>query len=694
MQAFAPVADADFLHPVQRMRYRLEVHDGSNWLDLCALGESGEEKDYLKGISISLGGARIDTNPIAGTWSAVIDNRLGIFHPKHPTSAYATLLRVGREVRISVGGNYGGVDYYWQRLIGFMDAPRFDHGSHTVQISGMDYMKLLADKVLYDSTAVTESGSGSGSTEAFDIVHGPTRWGGRVTFDAIATAGSLGAEIYAEGDALEIGAGEANNVAGWVSDANCSVVSTADIGGGSAFVALIEKDTDLIGYITKIDVGAVVAGNTYRVSFKSIRSIGDFGTVMALIYNTAGTTLMGNSEAVDSDAWVEVTFEFVASSSTNMRMRFRVLGDTGTTFRVDQVSIKEVTAPLAYTPLYTLPDESNGAYNPAFLSGTPIYAGDPPDKDGWFNNENSSIFRFADGADIPAGTDNLWVYYYTDQIIENVVADLMALSGLYPDRATALADMDYTATGVHVHKVWFDHGSTALDAVRILCERVNYRFWFDYAGKPCFKPAPVADVIDFTFTDPGDLQGLADYQDIAVVRNRIVIEGSDRATYASRDDRKMTKWAGEASDPTSIAAYLEKTHNISNHLFQDQVPIDDMCAELLAGFKDPKWYADLQLFANPVPLEIGDIISWVAELEPTAADFHDIDGGWFLDPGTIWLDGGGFSATPELTLSGGTFTGLAVRMYGIIRDIKINDAQSTYTVEVVDSLVGGSGSSS
>jgi len=35
-----------------------------------------------------------------------------------------------------------------------------------------------------------------------------------------------------------------------------------------------------------------------------------------------------------------------------------------------------------------------------------------------------------------------------------------------------------------------------------------------------------------------------------------------------------------------------------------------MAAVLLAAAKDPKLYAELQLFANVVPLEVGDTIRW------------------------------------------------------------------------------------
>jgi len=74
---------------------------------------------------------------------------------------------------------------------------------------------------------------------------------------------------------------------------------------------------------------------------------------------------------------------------------------------------------------------------------------------------------------------------------------------------------------------------------------------------------------------------------------------------------------GEAHDNASITAYGERTLTISNHLFQTQAAIDAMCASLLAEYKDPKWYTDLEMHFLPVPLELGDNIQWEEQLSPT-----------------------------------------------------------------------------
>ena len=98
---------------------------------------------------------------------------------------------------------------------------------------------------------------------------------------------------------------------------------------------------------------------------------------------------------------------------------------------------------------------------------------------------------------------------------------------------------------------------------------------------------------------------------------------------------------GEDSDAVSIAAYGEHTLSINNHLFQDQASIDAMCTALLAEYKDPKFYTDVVVPYNPVPLELGDEITWKERLSPT----------------------------------------LEITQTGVIRDIKIDLFKTTYVCE-------------
>jgi hypothetical protein len=172
--------------------------------------------NYLKSFSMSLGGASMTPDPVAGTWSATIDNPDGMFYPENTESAYCDYFVTGRKVRISVGGTFAGVDKYWQRLIGVMDSPRFgaEIGGE-VQLKGMDYFQYLAD---------------------FKLKSPDNYWGDVAVISTLDPVESLGAEIYAENDALEVGAGEANNITNWGAPAEITLSVEADAGGGSTYV--------------------------------------------------------------------------------------------------------------------------------------------------------------------------------------------------------------------------------------------------------------------------------------------------------------------------------------------------------------------------------------------------------------------------------------------------------------------------
>ena len=676
MQSFAPLSPSDFLDPVQELLWRLEVYDGAAWVDLSALDPLGSGscsgapcEDYLESVSISLGGAGVSVKPIAGSWSATINNESGIFHPLHPTSAYADLLRVGREVRISVGGNYGGVDRYWPRIIGFMDAPQFDHGSRTVSIEGADYSKLLTDTILRDSQEVTESGSPAASgSDAWDWINGPTHWGTYIDLDSVDSVGVLGAEMYTEGDALDI-VTDAHNIGTWASvDGTTMVVDDPTATLPNRHVFVLSKDDTSGAQIRhshhyEDNIGSLTIGKSYLVSF------GYKGMALALneslalgIYKTGTDDILGGVMGLTSNnAWSTCSFYFTATATVAAKAQFTVRGraTAATTFRIDWFSLKEVSSYM--NQRYVLPDICNGPYF-VTLDGEPVWQGFD-EGSGWHYDEFGRMFWLDDTIIVADGTANLRVYFYTTQILENVLADILAGVGLYGTRALALADMDKDATGIEIPRTWFDAGSAAIDAVATICERANYRFWFGYGGKPHFRPAPIADSLEFTFTASDHLKDLSEFQDRANLRNRIIIEGIQQAMYPlSNEDKTNSRLKGEAFDAPSILAYLEHSHSIQNHLFQDQTSVDTMAVELRDDFKNPVWCSDLSLFANPVPLEIGDVIEWPLELEPLDAD-----------PGS---------------LSGSESGGITINLLGIIRDIKINDSGANYKVEVVSGLTG------
>lgn len=602
-------------------------------------------KNYLESISLSHAGAGMSPNPIAATLSAEINNEDAIFHPKHPTSGYTDYFEAGRKVRMSVGAKYGGTNYYWPRIIGHIDVPNFSGKTFKVSISGLDYTKTLAD-TLFKKTAVPPD----------------NYWGAVATFDSVATT-QYGAELYDPpgGDAAEIGAGEADNVANWavLTNGSTAITSEDDVGGFSDYeIKFVADPGDSISAVWYDDVCAVVAGTEYNVTFKYARTAGDaWLRVLAFI----GATLIGGSGALKpaaNDTFYSSSFSFTPEANGNLDLRLSCRikgGDTApTTWRVDQISIKSVTSQVIHK--YQLPDACNGVHYVELDEGAgflPVWPGRQIDGDeGWFYNPDTQQLYFAEGKIVDAGTANLKIYYYTEQSPENVVADLMVKAGLYADQAAALAAMEETATGFTIPQVWFDAGKSCLDAIRMLCERCDYRFYFKYNGTPVFKPFPTAKGAgseDMVF-EKEHISEPEYYEDWNEIRNRVVIEGLKQALPEEAEEAMPSELKGTAFNQASIDAYGEHTLSIKNHLFQDQTSLSAMCATLLARYKDPMWYFSFGTPFNPAPLEIWDTIK--AEfLLKTAA-----------------IPGGGHTT---------------VNIRGLIRDIEIDKHNVTYKCEEV-----------
>lgn len=711
MQIIAPVTPAQLIAPGQEPLLKLEIFVSPNWINICSL----DGKNYLELISVSHGGAGMGPNPIAAKLSAEISNEGGIFHPKHPTSAYTDYFKAGRKVRISVGAKYDDVDYYWQRIIGYIDMPNFSLGKiFTISISGLDYTKLLTDTV-FKKTAVPPD----------------NYWGSSVTLSTIASEETLGDEMYDENDAMEIIA-DAANVTPWDRLFRATISSQAPGEAPSTNVGQVTKTANgvVLGYAENNDVGTVEQGKEYKVAFQYKRIVS--GEIRIGIYRTgtvwqpnnpysvgdeveptvgkenncfyvctvAGTTgplpepdwpvvenggvvdggvtwatkymsgkLMGEITGLIKTSWTQKVFYFIATKSCAVKMRVTVkgLGKTATQVQVDKFSIKEITG--WTNARYELPSACTGIHF-AVLDGVAIWPGEQRGE-GWFYDSANKKFYFSeDGHFDEDGTDNLVLYYYTQQIPENVIADILVAIGLYADQGAALAGMEYTATGAGelIDQVWFKAGSKYLNAMKLICERCDYRFFFKWNGVPVFKPVPnpkYAGYEDLIFrrwhiSDPEY------YEDRNEIRNRVVIEGLKQALPEGADETMSSELKDEAYNQPSIDEYGEHTLSINNHLFQDLTSLTAMCATLLARYKDPKWYLDFNTPFNPAPLEIWDTIKTEILLKRSEI------------PGKKY---GTFKYTSGVKY-GSAETAFNIR--NLIRDIKIDKHNVTYKCEEVE----------
>lgn len=625
---------------------KVEIYVGAAWVNLNSL--AGE--NYIEGASISLGGASMTPRPVEGTWNATVFNEDGLFHPQHPTSAYTTYLITGRLTRISIGSTYGGVDYYWQRVIGYMDIPKFSAPSYRATISGGDYMKRLRERELR--------------------MPNDNYWGLIWTTNSISSAGGAGIEQYNEADAMDI-TGEAHNVANWVPD-ECTFVSLIDNTGGSLRVGKMDTTSaePLLPTVVNNNIFVPVVGTEYAFNFKYIRKGGTGASLRVLIKQLDGAHLeiLAQKEEMYDLAWKDETLYFTARTVNPIQIWLEVYdGPVGTEYWFDQFSIFEfVPYWNRYYDLRAHDANEKGVHHVTLDPTTgaeDVWQGEVDE--GWYYAEDAEagpeppahpagIVFFDPNKTVAIGVGNLIIYYFTQQEAEYIVASLLYKAGVpdpatgipYVNEAAALAAIvghaEYVDPNVQIDKVWFEPGTTCLEAIMKICERCDYRFYFDYDGTPVFRPRPTVGAVDFTFTDPKQIESSNIYQDSSEIKNRIVIKGMRQAEPVNREETMLPKLHGEDSDAISIAAYGERTLTIDNHLFQTQVAIDAICTSLLADYKDPKWYANLKIPFNPVPLVMGDTIQWEERLSPT----------------------------------------LNITQTGVIRDIKINNFNTTYKCEL------------
>lgn len=183
---------------------------------------------------------------------------------------------------------------------------------------------------------------------------------------------------------------------------------------------------------------------------------------------------------------------------------------------------------------YPMPSNCTGVHR-AFLDSKDPYDGtnlkEINENSGWTYDWTTNIFLLLRSI-IPYyyGTNNLVIYYFESQVPEETVADILIESGALSEyeRASWLANSNYvTPTGKTIDRVWFFKGTTCLEALRLIAEAVQYRFYFDQDGNPIFKPPPTSSVSvklvtidDITVNKRDEL--------VDEVKNHIIVKGEER----------------------------------------------------------------------------------------------------------------------------------------------------------------------
>ena len=183
---------------------------------------------------------------------------------------------------------------------------------------------------------------------------------------------------------------------------------------------------------------------------------------------------------------------------------------------------------------YPMPSDCKGVHQ-AFLDSKDPYDGtnlkEINENSGWTYDWTTNIFLLLRSI-IPYynGTNNLVVYYFKSQIPEQVIADILVESGFLREyeRVAWLANSDHvTPTGETIDRVWFNKGTTCLEALRLVAEAVQYRFYPDQNGNPVFKPPPVASAsVKLVTIDNITVNNRRELVD--EVKNHIIVTGEER----------------------------------------------------------------------------------------------------------------------------------------------------------------------
>lgn len=586
MRSLSPLTLADFTAAVVSPRNKIELYYSGSWQTPEAIISDAGGK-LLVSVSTSLGGSDPQRTVMAGNWSAEISNPAAIFHPLHPTSSYKGVFSIGRKVRISAGLRVSGTEYLWPVMYGIVARVEFDTIGSKIKLTGYDYAQVLTDYKL---------------REYLDL-----NFGGVRTF------------VLADGSNVVPNGTFDVNITGWTAYNGVVSSNASGYSGKCLEVATDDEIEDRLGYQRgKSILTGLVVGGLYQFAFRAALGTQLWREVafVAGTVENAADVYYQQFQVEEGSGWTECTGEFIASASSiyiALEKSSPAPAASGSML-FDELTIHQVqnrTYPMT-TVEYPLEADAKGC----FLLRKQVTAGPPATWENYFINEDftwdrdTSTLTFVPDWEMPDAGAVFVAYVYEAYAPEDIVFFILANCGLYASYSEAKADAVYTATGFMIDRVGFEAGTSGLEAIRIIAERCNYRFFFQYDGKPVFKPKPAIKADGFEDLDLAAAQ-VANPQYIKndkELYNRIILTGELQDRESKDDSGDKAALTSEASDAPSIAANGEKALAITNTLWQDQATIDAAAAAMLADLNTAKAYIKHDLSACPLPIEMDDTI--------------------------------------------------------------------------------------
>lgn len=529
MQELHPLEATDFKAKAKVPVNKLEIYIECCQYDLCNF--FGENR--LISAEYDDGQKEHTYNPIAAQFTAVIDNTDGLFHPENTDSPFNSFIKIGRRIIFYTGFKVDGVDHFWQRFEGVVADVDIDSQKRQITLMGFDYMQYLSD------TKLKSPDNYWGSYEEIATEDDQSEYYLSAECNGPYLAYLDDVEIYNEKDWVYE---RENNVFVFL-DKNVPGSNRIDqsqvkqngwqwLLGGSGSEEELGQEFQVSENLNCSKVSLFLAKQGNPTDNITLRIETDnAGKPSGSLVDANATKTLEAADLASSKTWVD--FEFPAlialTAETEYHLVLKRSGD-----RDESNFVKWHWNSSGEYELGETEYKSNGSW------------------------EQYSDYDFCFKVYKQQGTGTLKVYWFTDQVPENIVADLLVTAGRYPDRTSALAAMTYEATGVTLERVWFEAGTSRQDAIRDICERVDYQFYFEYEGTPVFIAADQDEDTweNAVFTFESNLLADIDYsQGSEEVKSNVMIEGQK---YSDHDEAFEMREGGGMLDESTEARHIKE----------------------------------------------------------------------------------------------------------------------------------------
>ncbi len=435
-------------------------------------------------------------------------------------------LKQGRRIKIWAGIQKDSEPYLYQWIIGRVDNYLLATvaGEEICTITGRDFMRIVLDYKLYSPYTYW------GSIQTFNTKDGIANYALSATVtgtDIAFVDGGAGEDQITRTAADFVSAGfivgNVFTVSGSASnDGSYTIISvttdTINVATGSLEVeavgasVTITWDTGCTGlYIAYLDSIDPYDGSHLTPIYDGF----DFGYVGATNKFSFLADKIPNYAGIDPGNLK--VYYYQAQSIEN------VVGDILIGSGILQAKIEEITISFSDSNPDTILDSNNGFVIAGFRSGQIITVNTTSEE----NDGTYTISTVTPGVITLIASDSLTMEDAATAGTVTITTDTNLVSKA--DWINNVVGNYVTPTGIEIDRVSFNTGTSAFEAIRLLAEVAQYRFYFDYSGNPIFKAKPSIGASVDTFSDDC-IENQEAGENVEEVYNHIIVVGESRET--------------------------------------------------------------------------------------------------------------------------------------------------------------------